>query len=165
MVERQNTLKKKSILRIDLTKEDIHSKNINLIVDSISQMEANQSLKDRFASIELHTIEEDEPNSNHNMVKMRLYFTELFKSLPYFLFYINPTGDSHLKIIKYLADNIESNSKEEPRLSGEVGYKMIEAIEDHVTKIGFESEHEGLLELYQLISDSIKEEDLQCGFL
>ncbi|GGM23485.1 hypothetical protein GCM10011351_06590 [Paraliobacillus quinghaiensis] len=165
MVERQNTLKKKISLSIDLTKEDIHSTNINLIVDSINQMEANQSSNKWFASIELHIFEEDEPDSNQNMTKMKLYFTELVKKLPYFLFYINPTGDSHLKIITYLADDLKSNSKEEPRLSGKIGYKMIEAIEDHVNRIGFESEHEGLLEIYQLISDSIKEEDLQCGFL
>jgi hypothetical protein len=162
---------------IKISKEEVLGRDFNRLFGLIEENEKNP-IRKGFASVSLNIDGWDGiSNPNYEIEEIRQFFLNLFRVMPHFLYYISPMKEAPKTIIACLSDSPLEQSKdllhpgdlgetvETGRLPGEIGYKMLDAIGEHVDRIGFEDEHEELPIIYQLIENSIKEEDRKCDFL
>lgn len=113
--------------------------------------------------------------------KVRRYFSRLVKKVPHLLYYMNPLTRMPMQIIGSLSDFVKVAHGEviapsvvlkrdgnldnvgehtaEFRLPADIGYMMIDAIQDHAKKVGFEDADKELPVLLKLIERAIPMED------
>lgn len=166
----------KEVSIFELSKSEIVNLRFDRLLKEIKSVEDGPTKG--FSSIGL-TIDgyNDVTEELYEIDKVRRFFSRLVKRVPHFLFYMNPFTHMPMQIIGSLSDFIKvAHGEVEPpsavlmrdgnldnvgehtaefRLPADIGYVMIDTIQDHAKKVGFDDKENELPVLLKMIEHSI----------
>lgn len=177
------TLDDHEITVLEMNRGEVISCNYERFMKAVKENEKNPKMNKGFASIAIFIQGwDDVPEPIYEIKEIRRFYQRLYRKMPHFLYYVAPIEKVPFYIIACLGD-VEIKDRQgkfmspmelvikegttadigstliEIRLSGEVGYKMIEEIQAHVETIKFEDKHEELPTVYSLIEKCIKKDE------
>lgn len=162
-----------NILILEISKQEVVNLQFEKLLNGIKEVEKGPTMG--FSSI-LFSIKgyDDDPRELYEIDKIRRFFSRLVKKVPHFLYYVNPMNQMPGQIIGALAFyfikvETEENKKlnrhsAEFHLESELGYQMIDSIEQHIEKNGFEDTDNELPIALKLIEWSIPKEERREGW-
>lgn len=158
----------KDILILEISKEEVVNLQFNKLLEGIKEVEEGPTKG--FSSI-LFSIKgyDEDSRELYEIDKVRRFYNRLVKKIPHFLYYVNPMNQMPGQIIGALAFDIikvetEENKKENRHsaeffLESSLGYCMIDSIEQHIEKNGFEDTDNELPIVLKLIEWSIPKDE------
>lgn len=175
------------ISMLEMNKGEVMSSNFERLFKMMKENDKDR--RKGFSSIHIGISGwDDTPEPIYEIMPIRRFYMKLFRKMPHFLFYISPMRQIPKYIIACLSDievlersgkfkapldliKEEGSTKNigstviEVKLKGEIGYKMIAAINDHAEKVGFVDKNRELIEVYKMIEGSIRSEERKTIYL